>query len=168
MRVAFETVSYPSYCFYDTYCFSPVHKVCFISHKNMTVLTWNFIDKDMLANSHLFEHLFIHLWYLAFFYLFQGFSACLTIYEILSPRNEVRLIGSLLLFLFVFKFHFKKVDAFSQPSGSSPSYHKFLKVTNNGAETASDYFLVYCVTRAKFSLEACAKADRHSTCSLQN
>lgn len=29
-------------------------------------------------------------------------------------------------------------------------------------------FLVYCVTRAKLSLEVCAKADCDSTCSLQN
>lgn len=75
----------------------------------------------------------------------------MTIYKILSPITEIRLKGSLLLFLFAFKFLFKKikVDAFSQPSGSFPIYHEFLKVANNDTETASDYFFGILCNKSK-------------------
>lgn len=78
-------------------------------------------------------------------------------------------MGSLLSFLFVFKFPFKKFFFFfPQLSGTFPSYHKFLMVSKNGTETASNHFLSILCNRNKIQSGACcAKADYDSKCSLQ-
>lgn len=72
---------------YVTLMLFPNSQSVTLSSISENVMMWIMIDKDILANSHLFQHLDTHLWYLSLQF-FQRFSACLTVHEILPRLSQ--------------------------------------------------------------------------------